>query len=342
MFCLVLLVVCLSGCGKNDNKIKVVLTTGFDKNEVFRIEKMSCTLPEIMVYLTTMQNQYERIYGEQIWDADLDGVSLEDSVKETVLAQIAQVKTMNLLAEQNHVTLSPEEMHAVEQAAEEYYNSLNETERKKMKVTKEIVVTLYSEYALAEKVYNYIIKDINPEISDDEARTITIEHILIKTYALDGSGNKVEFSDSDKKEAYERALEVFKKVQIGEQDFESLAQLYSEDETITYSFGKGMMDPAFEEAAFNLGTNEVSGIVESESGYHIIKCISTFNREETDANKIKIVEQRKKEVFGEEYEMFADSLTKKLNEKLWAEVTFIRDTEVTTENFFDVYETYFP
>ena len=32
------------------------------------------------------------------------------------------------------------------------------------------------------QVYEYIIKDINPEISDDEARTITVDYILIKTY----------------------------------------------------------------------------------------------------------------------------------------------------------------
>lgn len=31
---------------------KIVLTTGFDKDEVFRIDRMSCRLPEVMVYLT--------------------------------------------------------------------------------------------------------------------------------------------------------------------------------------------------------------------------------------------------------------------------------------------------
>ena len=61
-----------------------------------------------------------------------------------------------------------------------------------------------------------------------------------------------------------------------------------------------------EEAAFNLGTDEISGIVETEHGYHIIKCISTFDRDETDRNKIKIVEQRRKEVFNEEYSGFVD------------------------------------
>lgn len=332
----------LSACSsKADADTKVVLTTGFGKNEIFRIEGISCTLPEIMVYLTTTQNQYESVYGSKIWEADLDGVTLEQNVKETVLAKMAQVKTMNLLAKQNEVTLDEKEKEKVKEAAHAYYESLNETEIEKMGITEETIENLYSEYALADKVYEYIIKDINPEISDDEARTITVEHILIKTYTLDGSGKKVPYTDMAKQAAYEKAEEILKLAEAGEEDFEALIKKYSEDQTATYSFGKGTMDPAFEEAAFNLGTDELSGIVESEFGYHIIKCISTFNREETDANKVKIVEKRKEEVFGEEYDEFVSSLTRKLNEAVWEEVSFIHDTEVVTKNFFDVYDEYF-
>ena len=333
---------CLTACGdKSGTNTKVVLTTGFHKDEIFRIEDMSCTLPEIMVYLTTTQNQYESVYGEKIWQADLEGVTLEQNVKETVLAKMAQVKTMNLLAERHQVSLSQEELETVKAAAETYYSGLNETEIAKMGITKETVENLYAEYALADKVYEYIIKDINPEISDDEARTITVEHILIKTYTLNGAGEKVEYTESAKQEAYRKAQEVLQLAKSGEQDFQSLIGTYSEDDNTTYSFGKGTMDLAFEEAAFNLGTDEISDIVESEYGYHIIKCISTFNKEETDANKIKIVEQRKEEVFGEEYDEFVSSLTKKLNEELWEKVSFIHDSEVNTKNFFDVYDEYF-
>ena len=34
----------MAGCGDGENK-KVVLTTGFEKNEVFRIEDVSCMKP---------------------------------------------------------------------------------------------------------------------------------------------------------------------------------------------------------------------------------------------------------------------------------------------------------
>lgn len=341
----IILVICmavslLSACGKNRDGVNIVLTTGFNKDEVFRIGTVSCTLPEIMVYLTNIQNQYERIYGEGIWNANLGGITLEENIKDIALAQIAQIKTMNLMAEQYDVTLSEEEESLVKNAAKSYYASLNETEIEAMGVDGDTIEGLYKEYALAGKVYRYIIKDINPEISDDEARTITVQHILLKTYAMDGTGKKIEYTKKAKEEAFDMAYEAWEKAAAGE-DFDELIRHYSEDSKSTYSFRKGEMDPAFEEAAFNLGNGEISDVVTTQSGYQIIKCISAFNKEETDSNKVKIIEQRKAEVFGQEYNAFVENLTRKLNEELWESVHFIHDENVITLSFFDVYNDYF-
>lgn len=344
IICLVLGIVLagsmLAGCQKDSENVKVVLTTGFEKDEIFRIEELSCTKAEIMVYLTNMQNRYEKVYGSEILNTEIDGVTLEENVKETALANMAQIKAMTLLAEKHNVTLTEEEEALVKEAAAEYYASLNETEIIQMGVNENTIVTLYGEFALANKLYHYLIKDINPEISDDEARTITVEHILIKTYNLDEDGNKVEYSDYSKQQAKLKAQEISKRAKSGE-DFHMLADEYSEDDNLTYSFGKDEMEPGFEEAAFNLGTDEISSVVETQYGYHIIKCISTFNREVTDENKKKIVEERKKEVFGEEYESFVESLTRNLNKELWESVSFIHDEEVVTSDFFEIYNSYF-
>lgn len=338
----VLAAVSLTGCGIGDgNGTKVVLTTGFNKDEIFRIETSTCTLPELMVYLTTIQNRYESVYGAEIWNTKADGVTLEENVKNIALAQIAQIKTMNLMAKRYEVSLEDEEKAQAENAAKTYYGSLNDREIELMGVSENLIEDLYTELALAEKMYQYTIKDINPEISDDEARTITVQHILIKTYALDGTGKKIEYTEHARQNAYEEACEALKEAREEDADFDELIRRYSEDDKATYSFGKGEMDPAFEEAAFNLGTGEISDIVETEYGYHIIKCISTFDREETDANKIKIVEQRREEAFGREYDAYVDTLTRNLNEELWNTVNFIHDENVTTQNFFEVYSQYF-
>lgn len=325
----------LSGC--NGKVTKIVLHTGFAKDEVFRIEQMSCMLPEMMVYLTSTQSRYENVYGKRIWETNLNGITLEDSVKDMVLAQLSQVKAMNLLAKQEMVELNAEETKKVKQAAEEFYETLSAEERKILEVDKDILVQMYEEYALANKVYYYLIKDINPEVSDDEARTITIDHILIKTYSLDENDQKAEYNAEQKKEAYKRALEVLQKAKEGV-SFDTLIAAYNEDSQSQYSFRKGEMDLGFETAAFNLGKGEISDIVETEYGYHIIKCITTFNQEETDANKVKIVEKKKEEVFGQRYAEFTEELTKAVNEDLWEQIGLVREEEFDTSEFFEIYQ----
>lgn len=340
-FCGFLAIATLSSCG-DENGAKVVFTTGMGQDEVFRIGSGVCTVPEMMVYLTNTQNQYESVYGQEVWNISVGGVTMEENVKDTVLAKLAQIKTMYLLAQDRGVALDEAEAGRVQQAAAEYFGSLSRRETELMGVEEKTIEKLYEEYALADKVYRYIIQDVNPEISDDEARTITVQHILVRTSTVDGAGNRVDYSEERRQEAYRSAAEIRRQAVQEEQDFVDLATRYSEDDVISCSFGKGEMDIAFEEAAFALETGEVSQVVETESGYEIIKCLSTFDREQTDLNKLQIVEERRREVFGQEYDAFVETLARQLNEKVWEEMALLHDEEVETTGFFDVYAKYFP
>ncbi len=307
----------LGGCA---DETKVVLTTGMNEDEVFRIADASCTLPEAMVYLTNLQNRYEAVYGDQIWEVEGSRKSLEEGIKEQVLGELAQVKSMMLLAVQKGTELDETEEQRIQAAAAEYYGSLNETEKTLLGVDDVIIEQMYREYALAEKVYRQIVEDVNPEISDDEARTITVQMIRLSEKSA--------------------AEEVRQQAEEGA-DFETLAQENSEDSVITSSFGKGEKEKALEEAAFNLGKDEISGVITGENGYYIIKCVNTFDETQTRLNKEKIAEERRNEAFNREYDTFADSLVRQLNGELWDSVALIHDKEVTTDDFFTVYDRYF-
>lgn len=333
-----LLALSVCACGDkedNESNTKVILTTGFARGEIFRIGSVSCMKSELMVYLTNTQNQYENVFGEEIWQQDFNGVTLEENVKETVLARIARVKSMTLLAHEMGVSLSEQERALCGQAAEEYVSSLNERERELLEISQEQIDAMYQDYALADKVYHYIIRDINPEISDDEARTITIQHILLKT-TTGGTNGGFALSEEEKEERYELALELCERLEAGE-DFESLMELYNEADENTLFVRRGDREESFEEAAFSLENGQVSEIVETTQGYEILKCVSTFDREQTDNNKVEIVRTRREQVFGEQYESFVLGLTRYLNEDLWEEIRLLHDEELTTSDFFDVY-----
>ncbi|MCR5527518.1 MAG: peptidylprolyl isomerase [Lachnospiraceae bacterium] len=320
---------------------KIVLTEGFSENEIFRINTLGCNLGEAKVYMRTSEDKYSRIFGNEIWSKDIGGTTLENELKSTTLARLAQIKAMNLLAISRGVTLTQEEEEMADKAADKYYSSLSDECKSSLGVSEELICKMYKEYAVANKVYLDVTRDINPEISDDEARTISVKQILLKTYSLDSNGEKHEFSDTDKQSVYQRAQQILEKVKNGE-DFDSLVEQYNEDTQSLYTFGKGTMPEAFEEAAFNLDTDEVSDIVETEYGYHIIKCVSTFDREETDNNKTRILKQRKKEAFNQVYDEFVQTLHSNLNNELWDKVEFNSgDEDADAEGFFDVYNEIF-
>ncbi len=114
--------------------------------------------------------------------------------------------------------------------------------------------------------------DENPqEFTEDDS--VTAKHILIRTADLQLN----PYDQKKKDEAKARAEELLGKIKKGE-DFDKL-MLENTEEPGTeaqpdgYTFTKGHMVKEFEDAAFSLKEGEVSGIVESEYGYHIIKLV---------------------------------------------------------------------
>jgi peptidyl-prolyl cis-trans isomerase D len=93
---------------------------------------------------------------------------------------------------------------------------------------------------------------------------VRASHILLKT-----EGKKED-------EVKAKAEQMLKDVKAGG-DFAALAKKYSEDEGSAKQggdldfFAKGRMDPAFEEAAFATAVGQVTDVVKSQYGFHIIK-----------------------------------------------------------------------
>jgi foldase protein PrsA len=331
-----LLIICiLSGCGGT----QVVLTTGFNKDEVFIVGNERCTLPEMMVYLANIRNSYENVFGEEIRNVSSDGMTFEDSIKNTALAQLAQIKTMYLMAVDRGVTLGPVEKEAVRMATAEYYASLSEEEIAVLGVNEELIEKMYEQIVLAQKAYDEIIGDILPEISDDEARFVKVRIIFMRTTYRNGD-SLISYTDSDRNRVYNTLADIRKGILDGTLDFETEAAKYNEAGESVISFGKGTMDPAVEEAAFNLAGDEISDIVEAPDGLYLMQCISTLDRARTDSNKILITERLRDEAFETVYDEYLDSLIRNLNTELWKSIDLSAYQEVTTCTFFEIYDKY--
>ena len=111
-----------------------------------------------------------------------------------------------------------------------------------------------------ERAYNNSIEQYStPE-------QVRASHILFKTEGKDDAAVKA------------KAEEVLKQAKAGA-DFAELAKKYSEDESSAKNggdldyFGKGRMVPEFDQVAFTLQPGQISDLVKTQFGYHIIKVV---------------------------------------------------------------------
>jgi peptidyl-prolyl cis-trans isomerase C len=83
-------------------------------------------------------------------------------------------------------------------------------------------------------------------------------------------------SPETRKKAREKAVDILQRLQTGE-DFAKIASELSDDPSTKTKggdigfFSRGMIVKPIEEAAFSLNPGEISGIIETQSGYEIIK-----------------------------------------------------------------------
>jgi parvulin-like peptidyl-prolyl isomerase len=115
-----------------------------------------------------------------------------------------------------------------------------------------------------------------PEAEDPIAgqpTEIAARHLLVSYQGALRASPSVTRS---KAEAQARAEEALKRAKAGE-DFALLVKEYSDEPGAGERggslgrFGRGMMVPAFEKAAFKLAPGEVSEMIETQFGFHVIQ-----------------------------------------------------------------------
>jgi parvulin-like peptidyl-prolyl isomerase len=106
----------------------------------------------------------------------------------------------------------------------------------------------------------------------EQPETVRAAHILLSTKDM---ATGTALTDEQKAAKHKQLEGILKRARAGE-DFAKLAAQYSEDPGSKdnggeYTFPRGQMAPEFEAAAFSLTNNQISDIVTTAFGYHIIK-----------------------------------------------------------------------
>jgi len=182
--------------------------------------------------------------GIEISESEIDG-AIENIKKENKIDQETLVKAL----EQEGLTYDAYRAEVREQAIRS--RVIDRKVRSGVRIRDEDIEIYYQRNAARFKL-------------DEE---IKARHIL---FVVPSGADRQEIEEVRK-----RALEVLDKAKGGE-DFETLAKIYSEGPTASSGgdlgfFKRDVMVKEFSDAAFALEPGEISGIVRSSFGYHIIK-----------------------------------------------------------------------
>lgn len=255
------------------------------------------------------------IGGAEGWEQkDQSGQTYKDKYKTLVLDQMINTELLAQNAEKEGIKVTDKEIQSSYNDLKTYVNSDEQIKKsaedlgisddflKEQAKLSLLIQKSQEKFYSEEKVSDSEMKKYYDEHIDEYKKDeVEASHILIKTT---DDQNK-PLPEADQKKAKEKAEKVLKEVKAGG-DFAELAKKYSQDPGSAEqggslgTFGKGMMVKEFEDAAFGMEPGQVSNLVKTDFGYHIIKVTDRI-KETTSFDEAKegIKEEILKNKYGE-------------------------------------------
>ena len=246
------------------------------------IDKIVATVGDEILLKSEIEAQYLQYLTQgNESSSELRCNVVEDLLFQKLLINQAKLDSLEVTSDQvmsevnNRIKYFENQLGSVEKLEEYFNKSLNEIESEIKNIVKE---QLY-----AQKMQAKIVEDV--KVTPQEAKTFytsldnSLKPLIPTQIEVSQIVIKPVISDSQKNEIRMQLNGFRDRVNKGE-NFNVLATLYSDDQGSAVKGGelgfvnRGDLVPEFERAAFRLKEGEVSEIVESQFGLHIIQLIS--------------------------------------------------------------------
>jgi peptidyl-prolyl cis-trans isomerase C len=274
------------------------------KQQLTMIAKQSAQMPP------TFTEQYAKQIREQVLEQTIRRHLLDEKVKEAniVVTDEEVMSTVEKIAAAQREPLSLEEF---KKKLAEYGQSFDNV---KEDIRKGLARNRFMETQWAGKI-NVTEEDARKYYQENSKQFETTEqvrasHILIKPVLTDPNVDPNADPNEPKAEAKAKAEDLLKQIKGGA-DFAELAKANSNCPSAANGgdlgfFSRGDTTPEFENVVFELEIGQISNVVETEYGYHIIKVTDhkdagTTSFEQAKEDIIKQLTQTKQSEIAEEY-----------------------------------------
>ncbi|MDK9710496.1 peptidylprolyl isomerase [Acidaminobacter sp.] len=264
---ILVLALSLGGCQKKDSSGAVV-----PENAVAVVNGEVMDLETFNKAFAMVERSYNELYGDTIWTQEIQGQTVRDMIRERILEAMVIEKLIIGHVSSTDYKLSEEEV-------EEAYTAFMETAAEDADLTAFYEANGIDEAYIKSQIESKLYTEEFERLvyTEVEGDTANLEN-LYDTYPLQVDASHILVAEAA------LADEIKGKIAAGE-DFAELAKQYSVDTGSAQTggalglFGRGTMVEEFEKAAFALKAGEVSEVIQSQFGYHIIKVhdVQTLN-----------------------------------------------------------------
>ena len=321
--------ICLfsTACGKGGDATitptQSVGKNGWQEGSVVRIGEIQVDYREAMLYLQSTKEEYEAMYGKDIWQYELaeDGSTLGEWVKDQTLEQIIYMKIICNQAEAMGISLDEEDWTNINEQTLDYMAHFQDNELLLYGIDEEIVKQIYADNALALKVYESVTLNVEVEISEEEARQRRYQCLNIKNYRVDPMGNRVSLTVLELIEVMDEVNELHEKAKTTS-DFYALAFANTEDDTyLDVTIGIGDLPTEIEAEVLNMQTGELK-LVKTPTDYYIFYCVSDYEEDATREKKEELIAIQQEAEFQKLYKTWKQETDVEINEEIWKAIGF--------------------
>lgn len=328
IFVLTLSMAFTTGCKKEDNDASKQLVVTVDDKKVYMSDMM------YYIYLVELQgSQYDSMYrtyfGTGYWETEYEeGVTIREKMKSYIFDTVVMNEILYDLAKEEGYELTDEEIKVNKENVATLLENITEDQLKVTGFTEKKLLAIQEKLALAYKyqtalVDGFDIDDdaIAADISKEDYRQYDTNYMLFPTSTTDETGNYVALSEDEKKAALKNAETALKEAQEGKA-FDEIVANFEGSTTNTLSFvkGDGTTEHSYETESIKLKNDELSGIIETETGYFIVKMVNNNSTESYDKAVADAIGQVESTRFNEEYAKIKEEHKITTNEDVWGPV----------------------
>lgn len=268
---------------------------------VAKVDDFKVTQEEYDKEFQIYKEVYERQLGEDALEKEgIDGKTIGESLKESIIEILIMEKIVEVDSQKKGVEFTEEEL---QQYIIKYKESIGGEESFKQFLESNNIAEDY----FTENMRKELLVEKHKK---NHSNSVTVSEEEIKAHYEINSEDLIEINASHiLLGSEEEALSVIEKLNSGE-NFADLAKNQSLHSVSAVNggnlgyFGKGMMIPEFEEVAFKLDEGEISNVIKTEVGYHVIKVQD--KKESFDELQDKIIKIIKEQAYYEYVQSLRD------------------------------------